>query len=75
MERTGDLMLRLLLMNVAWQLLVVIGQNKDAPWRVLFREMSYVLTCAKVGVDVYRVASGAKQETYQIFSADQELGE
>ena len=75
MEGTGDLLLNFLLANVVWQLLVVIGQNKKAPWRVLFRETLYVITCAKVGVDVYRVASGAKRETFQSISADTELGE
>ena len=75
MKRAGDLMFRLLMMNVASQLLIVVSQNKKAPWRVLFWEMLYVLTCTKVGVDVYRVASGAKQESYQTFDADTELGE
>ena len=75
MERAGDLMSNLLLANVAWQLLLVIIQNKKAPWRVLLREILYVLTCTKVGVDVYRVASGAKQEAYQTAGANTELGE
>ena len=75
MEGTGDILLNFLLANVAWQLLIVISQNYKAPWRVLFWEILYVLTCTKVGVDVYRVASGAKRETYQTFGAAAELSE
>ena len=75
LERAGVILLNFLLANVAWQLLLVIAQNKKAPWRVLLREILYVLTCTKVGVDVYRVASGAKREVYQLFPADAELGE
>ena len=74
-ENTAVALLTCLLMNLAAQLLIVIAQNMKAPRRVLFREMLYVLSCTKVGVDVYRVASGAKQETYQTGSADDELGE
>ena len=74
-KNTAVALLTCLLMNLAAQLLIVIGQNMKAPRRVLFREMLYVLSCTKVGVDVYRVAVGAKQETYQAASADTELGE
>ena len=66
---------KLLLANVAWQLLLVIFQNKNAPWKVLFRESFYVVSCAKVGVDAFRVASGSKRETYQTISSEAELGE
>ena len=75
MERTGDILLNFLLANVAWQLMLVILQNLKAPWRVLFWEVLYVLTCTKVGIDVYRVASGAKRETYRSLSPEAELGE
>ena len=76
MVGAGDLMMQLLLANVAWQLLlVIIIQNRKAPWKVLFWEILYVLTCTKVGVDVFRVASGAKRETYRTMDTDAELGE
>jgi hypothetical protein len=74
-ENTAVALLTCLLMNLAVQLFIVIAQNVKAPRRVLFREMLYVLSCTKVGVDVYRVAVGAKQETYHSFNADKELGE
>jgi hypothetical protein len=74
LENSGYNLLYLLITNIAFQLIVVFGQNRKGPMRHMLMEMLYVVTCTKVGVDAYRVASGAEQEVYNIFDPYTELG-
>ena len=75
LENSGYFLLYFLLANLAGQLLTVYVQNRRGPKSRLLREMLYVVTCVKVGVDAYRVASDAKEETYNVFDPLTELGE
>ena len=75
LENSGYFLLYFLLANLAVQLLIVYGQNRRGPKSRLLREMLYVVTCVKVGVDAYRVASDAKEETYNVVDPFGELGE
>jgi len=48
--------------NMAVQLLITYGQNsKKSKW-VLLRELAFVVTCFKPGVDAYRVATGHEDD-------------
>jgi hypothetical protein len=71
----GNTLFAFLLANIAWQLLNTSLNYWRAPLRVLLWEMFYVLSCAKVGVDAYRVAAGVEQEAYTIMDSDMELSE
>jgi hypothetical protein len=64
LESAGNFLLSLLVINVAMQLLTVVGQNKNTPKSVLMWELLYVVTCTKVGVDAYRVATGVEQDPH-----------
>ena len=57
-------LMAMILVSTAIQLLIVVAQNhKKSKW-VLFREIMFVLTCAKPAVDAFRVATGhADEET------------
>jgi hypothetical protein len=74
-EKEGNLLLGMLIANLTMQLIVVYGQNRTAPRSVLFWEVVYTVTCVKAGVDAYRVATGAEQESYNAFDPKMELGE
>jgi hypothetical protein len=72
-ESVGNVLLACLLLNIVWQLHITYRQNEKAPLRVLLRELFYVLSCTKVGVDAYRVAAGVEQEAYNMFAPAFEL--
>jgi hypothetical protein len=73
-EKEGNLLLGLLIANLFCQLLGVYGQNRNGPRRALFWEIIYTVTCVKVGVDAYRVATGAEQESYNVGTPRSVLG-
>jgi hypothetical protein len=73
-EKEGNLLLGLLIANLFCQLFMVYVQSRSGPRRALFWEIIYTVTCVKVGVDAYRVATGAEQESYNVFAPRMELG-
>jgi hypothetical protein len=72
-ESVGNLLLRLLIANITVQLFLVYAQNRNGPGRVLFREIIYTVTCVKVGVDAYRVATGAEPAPYNAITPKVQL--
>jgi hypothetical protein len=60
----GEGLLWMLGLCVFFQLLQVMSANWRAPWYIKVREVLYVVTFIKPGVDSHRVASGQKQEVY-----------
>ena len=74
LESSGYNLLYLLITNIVCQLVIVFFQNRKGPLRHMLMEILHVVTCTKVGVDAYRVASGAEREAYNIFDPYLELG-
>jgi len=55
-------LLAMILTSTAFQMIVVIGQNRKKSRWIMFREVMFVLTFVKPGVDAYRVATGYVDE-------------
>ncbi|GMI05785.1 hypothetical protein TrVE_jg12810 [Triparma verrucosa] len=62
-----------LFMNIAIQLAFVFFQNMRQSKQRMFKEMMYVLTCTKPGIDAYRVVIGAEQEVGAMMGPKNEM--
>ena len=63
----------LLCLNLFFQLMFVVVQNAKRGARVLLREVLFVLTFVKPGVDVYRVVTMQKNAANNMISAQNEM--
>ncbi|GMH84137.1 hypothetical protein TrST_g12286 [Triparma strigata] len=62
-----------LCLNLFFQLMFVVVQNAKRGARVLLREVLFVLTFVKPGVDVYRVVTTQKNAANNMISAQNEM--
>ena len=73
LERYGYTLLVCLILNMLMQLLIVWAQTTKGPKATMVKDMLYVVSAVKPGVDAWRVATGLDQSEYQAFSPKTEL--
>ena len=73
LERYGYTLLVMLILNMLAQLLLVWLQTTKGPKATMVKDMLYVITAVKPGVDAWRVATGQEQSEYQMFNPKTEL--
>ena len=73
LERYGYTLLVFLILNMLFQLLIVWGQTTKGPKATMVKDMLYVVSAVKPGVDAWRVATGLEQSEYQVLSPKTEL--
>ena len=72
-KRFGYTLLVCLILNMLYQLLIVWGQTTKGPKATMVKDMLYVVSAVKPGVDAWRVATGQDQNEHQMFTPKQEL--
>jgi hypothetical protein len=73
LERYGHTLLVCLILNMLLQLLLVWLQTTKGPKATMVKDMLYVVSAVKPGVDAWRVATGQGQSEYQVFTPKMEL--
>jgi hypothetical protein len=73
LERYGYTLLVCLILNMLVQLLIVWVQTTKGPKATMVKDMLYVVSAVKPGVDAWRVATGLEQSEYQVQSPKTEL--
>ena len=73
LERYGYTLLVFLILNMLVQLLIVWAQTTKGPKATMVKDMLYVVSAVKPGVDAWRVATGQDQNEYQVFNPKDEL--
>jgi hypothetical protein len=73
LERFGYTLLVFLILNMLMQLLIVYVQTTKGPKATMVKDMLYVVSAVKPGVDAWRVATGRDQNEFQIMRPRQEL--
>ncbi|GMI29285.1 hypothetical protein TeGR_g9733 [Tetraparma gracilis] len=69
----GYTLLAMLIVNMLAQLLLVWLQTTKGPKATTVKDMLYVVSAVKPGVDAWRVATGLGQNEYQVMSPKSEL--
>jgi len=72
-KRFGYTLLVFLIINMLVQLLIVWGQTTKGPKAIMVKDMLYVVSAVKPGIDAWRVATGQDQNEYQVFTPKMEL--
>ena len=72
-KRFGYTLLVCLILNMLAQLLLVWAQTTKGPKATMIKDMLYVVSAVKPGIDAWRVATGQDQNEYQVFSPKTEL--
>ena len=72
-KRFGYTLLVCLILNMLVQLLIVWMQTTKGPKATMVKDMLYVVSAVKPGVDAWRVATGQDQNEYQMFTPKTEL--
>ena len=62
-----------LIINMLFQLLIVWCQTTKGPKATMVKDMLYVVSAVKPGVDAWRVATGQDQNEHQVFTPRDEL--
>jgi hypothetical protein len=73
LERYGYTLLVCLILNMLVQLLIVWWQTTKGPKATMVKDMLYVVSAVKPGVDAWRVATGLDQNEYQVLTPKMEL--
>jgi hypothetical protein len=73
LEGYGYTLLAMLIVNMLAQLLLVWLQTTKGPKATMLKDMLYVITAVKPGVDAWRVATGQDQNEYQVMPPEREL--
>ena len=73
LERYGYTLLVCLILNMLGQLLIVWCQTTKGPKATMVKDMLYVVSAVKPGVDAWRVATGLDQSEHQVFTPKYEL--
>ena len=73
LERYGYTLLVCLILNMLLQLLIVWLQTTKGPKATMVKDMLYVVSAVKPGVDAWRVATGQGQSEYQMVTPKYEL--
>ena len=69
----GHTLLVFLILNMLVQLLIVWLQTTKGPKATMIKDMLYVVSAVKPGIDAWRVATGQDQNEYQVFTPKMEL--
>jgi hypothetical protein len=73
LEGYGYTLLVMLILNMLFQLVIVWLQTTKGPKATMVKDMMYVVSAVKPGVDAWRVATGQEQNEYQAVDAKMEL--
>jgi hypothetical protein len=73
LERYGYTLLVFLILNMLFQLLLVWVQTTKGPKATMIKDMMYVVSAVKPGVDAWRVATGQDQKEHQVLTPKTEL--
>jgi hypothetical protein len=69
----GHTLIVMLILNMLAQLLLVWVQTTKGPKATMVKDMLYVVSAVKPGVDAWRVATGLDQNEYQVLTPKMEL--
>ena len=73
LERYGYTLIVCLILNMLAQLLIVWCQTTKGPKATMVKDMLYVVSAVKPGVDAWRVATGLDQNEHQMITPKNEL--